>query len=250
MASRSVISTALRVRDFIVTHLTEDNHALWKQGPPVVSRSHCAHRAGIAALARTGFGAVFADSIRMPRQIWIVNGRVAAQFFRARLTTSNPDLSPHWNQYAERNQLFRNESAGAVSDGRKFRDISLENGRLCKFRASPAHCLRRYNGDGAIDLLSRISRKLHGLPECGVRARSLAAGASDRTGAGRTRCVWRDDHTACRNSASRGGSCPRAATRQFMIRAFTSDSDRSRRSIASKYRPDGLARYFQRSVIA
>src|SRR5262249_35402180 len=63
-------------------------------------------------------------------------------------TSSNPDLGPHWSHYAERNQLFVNDSQG------KFRDVSLANAPFCgRAMVSRGLACGDIDGDGAIDLL-------------------------------------------------------------------------------------------------
>jgi hypothetical protein len=106
--------------DLFVTHLTEETHALWKQGPRGLFRDHT----GAAGLATprwrgTGFGTFLGD---FDHDGWvdlaIVNGRVA------RATTSRP-TSSFWDAYVERNQIFANDGAG------RFRDRSLEDQAFC-----------------------------------------------------------------------------------------------------------------------
>jgi hypothetical protein len=130
--------------DLFVTHLTDETHTLWKQGP----RGAFKDRTGALGLAHsrwrgTGFGAVLADFDHDGTlDLAFVNGRVA------RGPTLNAALGAHWGLYAERNQLFVNEGGG------HFRDVSLQNGAFCG-TANVARGLAwgDVDGDGALDLL-------------------------------------------------------------------------------------------------
>jgi hypothetical protein len=132
--------------DVFVTHLTEERHALWGQGP----RGFYHDRTAAAGLAPphsrgTGFGVVLAD---FDHDGWpdvaVVNGRVA----RHRPLDAEK-LGSFWSHYAEYNQLFANEGKGLFWDAA---------------RANPAFCGRAgvwrglavgdIDGDGAPDLLA------------------------------------------------------------------------------------------------
>jgi hypothetical protein len=111
-----------RLLDLFVTHLTEETHTYWKQGP----RGLFADRTLGAGLANphwrgTGFGTVCAD---FDQDGWpdlaVVNGRVirAPELGRSK-------REDYWQAYVERNQIFANDGAGS------FRDISLTNEAFC-----------------------------------------------------------------------------------------------------------------------
>jgi hypothetical protein len=131
--------------DLFVTHLTEEAHALWMQGPRGIFRD----RIGPSGLANphwrgTGFGTVLGD---FDHDGWldlaIVNGRVSPGPIVA-----NPLLAPFWQEYAERNQLFANDGTG------KFKDISLQNEPFCgQAMVSRGLACGDIDGDGALDLL-------------------------------------------------------------------------------------------------
>jgi hypothetical protein len=128
--------------DLFVTHIEDETHTLWKQGPRGFFQDRTAG-AGLAAGWRsTGFGTAFVD---FDRDGWpdlaFVNGGVR--------TTRGADLTgPFWPRYAQRNQLFANAGGGT------FRDVSGHNPALC---GRP--CVGRglavgdFDNDGAPDLL-------------------------------------------------------------------------------------------------
>lgn len=130
--------------DLFVTHLTEESHTLWKQGPRGLFRDHTA-AAGLATprWRGTGFGAFSGD---FDHDGWVdlavVNGRVAR-------SAAHQASSSFWDAYVERNQIFANDGAG------RFRDLSLHNEAFCATprisRGLAAGMLRPQ--DGALSLL-------------------------------------------------------------------------------------------------
>src|SRR5207253_2110449 len=88
----------------------------------------------------TGFGTVLADFDHDGAlDLALVNGGV----FRAGAATK-----PHWDAYADRNQVFANDGAG------KFRDLSASNPDLCdRLNVGRGLAIGDLNGDGALDLL-------------------------------------------------------------------------------------------------
>jgi hypothetical protein len=139
--------------DLFVTHITEESHTLWKQGPRGYFQDRTVS-AGLAGSPRsTGFGTAFVD---FDRDGWpdlaFVNGGVH------RNRGADP-AAPFWSQYAQRHQLHVNEGAG------KFRDISSSNPALCGSPAvGRALIVGDFDNDGAPDLL---------VTEDGGRARLL-----------------------------------------------------------------------------
>ena len=132
--------------DVFITHLTEETHTLWQQGPRGMFRDTTSG-AGLAnpRWRGTGFGTFLGD---FDHDGWldlaVVNGRVSkASGFAA---ASSKD---YWDAYVERNQLFANDGTG------KFRDISLANQSFCAAprvaRGLAAGVLRPE--DGALALL-------------------------------------------------------------------------------------------------
>jgi hypothetical protein len=130
--------------DLFVTHLTEETHTLWRQGP----RGSFRDATGAARLAEpawrgTGFGTAMLDLDNDgDLDIVAANGRVA------RPAAHGQAEGFDWSHYAERNQLFLNTGDGT------FADAGPENGVLC----GPAAVWRGlayadFDDDGGIDLL-------------------------------------------------------------------------------------------------
>jgi hypothetical protein len=108
--------------DLLVTHLTEETHTLWQQGPRGLFRD----RTSLVGLAEpsfrgTGFGTALADfDYDGHLDAVVVNGRVALPAAPS-ATGSDNRFAP----YAERNQLFGNDGQG------RFLDRSVLEGHLC-----------------------------------------------------------------------------------------------------------------------
>jgi len=149
--------------DLYVTHLTGETNTLWKQGPRGRFRDLSAEWGLTATRWRgTGFGTVMADfdNDGWP-DIAVANGRVT----REPLPRKKPGLTPHWEPYGERNQLFANT-------GGKFRDVSHNNPALCgHFTVARGLACGDIDGDGALDLLVNA---------IGEKARLLRNVAPDR----------------------------------------------------------------------
>jgi hypothetical protein len=131
--------------DVLVTHLSDETHTLWKQGPRGTFRDQTAGaRLASPRYRGTGFGTVLADFDNDGSlDLAVVNGRVSRGH-----EVDVPGLEPFWRPYAERNQLFANEGKG------HFRDISADNTAFC---GTPAVSRGLAFGDisnrGAVDLL-------------------------------------------------------------------------------------------------
>jgi hypothetical protein len=131
--------------DIFVTHLTNETHTLWSQGPRGIFSDRTVP-AGLAPPGSrgTGFGAVLADFDQDGAlDVAVVNGRVSHSG-----SVAGEILGPFWSPYAERNQLFANDGTG------RFRDISSCNAPLCGtagvYRGLACGDV---DGDGALDLL-------------------------------------------------------------------------------------------------
>jgi len=133
--------------DVFVTHLTEEFHSLFQQGPRGAFSDQVAE-AGLQQQSwrGTGFGTVLADfNHDGAPDIAFANGLVR------RITPGQMPVAAGthqwWARYAQRTQLFAN-------DGGKFRDISPEQSALCG-----AACVGRslavgdLDNDGAQDLV-------------------------------------------------------------------------------------------------
>jgi hypothetical protein len=131
--------------DVLVTHLTEETHTLWRQGPPGLFRDQtAASRLSTPRYRGTGFGTVLADfDCDGALDLAVVNGRVSRG-----AAADVPALDPFWRRYAERNQLFANDGGG------RFRDVTGDNAPFC---GTPSVGRGLAVGDvgnrGALDLL-------------------------------------------------------------------------------------------------
>jgi len=134
--------------DIFVTHLVEEQHALWVQGPRGLFQDMTAVFGLVNPTWRgTGFGAVFADfDCDGDDDLAFVNGFVRRGNDPAPRVEG---LKPFWSPYAQRNQLFVNNGAG------KFADVSLANPDFCG-RAAVGRALAcaDVDNDGGIDLLA------------------------------------------------------------------------------------------------
>jgi hypothetical protein len=129
--------------DVFVTHLTEEAHVLWQQGPAGLFRDRTA-AAGLAACRGTGFGTVLADFDHDGAlDLAIVNGRVSRG-----PAVEAAGLASFWGLYAECNVLLHNDGRG------RFRDVSAGNAPFCGM-ANVARGLvwGDFDNDGAVDLL-------------------------------------------------------------------------------------------------
>ncbi len=140
--------------DIFVTHLTEETHTLWKQGPRGLFRDRTAEAGLTSGSWRgTGFGTLLADFDHDGAlDLAIVNGRVSA-----RAAVDDWSLGSYWSYYGDRNQLFAGDGRG------NFKDISPGNTSFSgNYNVGRGLVLGDIDGDGAPDLL---------VPSIGGRAR-------------------------------------------------------------------------------
>jgi hypothetical protein len=134
--------------DVFVTHLAEEYHSLYKQGP----RGLFLDQIGTSGLQSqswrgTGFGTVFADfnSDGAP-DLASANGLVRRIFKNQ--TPIAPGVESWWSRYAQKSQLFINEGGG------KFRDLSPVQPAFCgDAMIGRSLAVGDLNNDGAPDLI-------------------------------------------------------------------------------------------------
>lgn len=132
--------------DIVVTHIVNELHNVWRQGPRgVFSEQTSVTGLGAPRWRGTGFGTVLEDfDLSGTLDLAVVNGAI-----QRNQQLEAPELDPFWQPYAERNQLFSGARAG------RFEDISLDNAALCGLpTVSRGLATGDLNGDGAVDLLT------------------------------------------------------------------------------------------------
>jgi hypothetical protein len=148
--------------DLYVTHLGNETHTLWKQGPRGFFRDRTLE-SGLTAMGwrGTGFGTLMADfDLDGSLDLAVVNGRIM------RGGSARDTGLGFWEPYAERNQLFANDGTG------KFRDVSTANKPFCAcWNVARGLAVADINDDGAPDLL---------VSSIGGRARLFQNVAPDR----------------------------------------------------------------------
>jgi hypothetical protein len=130
--------------DLFVTHLAEEQHALWTQQPRGFFQDTI-HRMS-QSWRGTGFGAAFAD--------FDLDGDVDLAFVNGRVKRGEPagpvaeGVHAFWAPYAQRNQLF-------VNDGASFRDVSAANAAFSgEAMVGRGLATGDIDNDGDVDLLA------------------------------------------------------------------------------------------------
>jgi hypothetical protein len=132
--------------DLFVTHLVEESHTLWRQGPPGAFQDRTV-AAGLTGgpWRGTGFGTCLADFDNDGAlDLALVNGAVT------KTHQGRAELPPEkfWSQYAQRSQIFANDGTG------RFRDISADNPALCGTpMVARGLAVGDVDNDGGLDLL-------------------------------------------------------------------------------------------------
>jgi hypothetical protein len=130
--------------DVYVTHMVNETHTLWRQGPRGTFRDRTA-KAGLIGSPRhgTGFGTLLADfDLDGALDLAVVNGRVN-RGGKAKGTGVG-----FWETFLERNQLFANDGTG------KFREVSAANPAFCGYwNVGRGLACADFDNDGAPDLL-------------------------------------------------------------------------------------------------
>ena len=134
--------------DLFVTHLTEEFHSLFKQGP----RGTFADQIAAAGLQQqswrgTGFGTVLAD-FNCDGAPDLVSANGLVRRIKPGQTPVAGGVDPWWARYAQKAQLFANDGTG------KFRDISSPQSALSGTAVvGRSLAIGDLDNDGAADLI-------------------------------------------------------------------------------------------------
>lgn len=131
--------------DVFVSHLAQETHALWAQGPPGLFIDRTNQSGFVRSHWRgTCFGTLFGDFTNAGHfDLALANGAVFEQS-----QPGDPALGPFWSKYGQRNQLFSGDGFG------HFLDVSLNTPHFCG-QDNVARALAKgdFDQDGGLDLL-------------------------------------------------------------------------------------------------
>lgn len=136
------------LNDVFVTHLSDELHGLWLQGPRGLFTDRLASSQLHAQAWRgTGFGTVAADfDLDGDLDLAWVNGLVRHSL--PAQTPVQPGTDPFWHRYTQKPQLFANQGGG------RFEDVSGRNPEFCGMAmVGRSLTVGDLNQDGAPDLL-------------------------------------------------------------------------------------------------
>jgi enediyne biosynthesis protein E4 len=135
--------------DIVVTHLSTETHAFWKQDP----RGYFQDRTTVSRVAATtwrgtGFGAVFADfNNDAAPDLALVNGGIK-RIAIPPAPRGKANADPFWDGYEQRSQIFSNNGTGV------FVDVSEQNLDFSGTAAvARGLALGDLNNDGGLDLV-------------------------------------------------------------------------------------------------
>jgi hypothetical protein len=166
--------------DLFVTHLTTQQHTLWKQGPRGRFRDRSTDsNLHVPKWRGTGFGTVLSD---FDNDGWLDVALVHGRVTRTSGEVYRP-LGAHWGAYAERNQLLINDGTG------RFCDASTANPDLCGTpNVARGLAVGDLDRDGALDVVlttvagrARVLRNV--APERGHWLKVIAVEASGKRAA-------------------------------------------------------------------
>jgi hypothetical protein len=136
--------------DVVSTHLTEETHTLWRQGPRGMFQDGTV-AAGLtkSCWRGTGFGTVLGDFDHDGAlDLAVVNGRVRRVKSSGLQRPTAAAADSFWSPYTELNQLFLNDGKG------RLLDVSPCNSPFCGTpRVARGLACGDIDGDGALDLL-------------------------------------------------------------------------------------------------
>lgn len=134
--------------DLFITHLSDEYHSLFKQGPPGIFNDQVS-TSGMQQQAwrGTGFGAVLTDfNCDGAPDLAFANGLVR-RILKHQMPVA-PNLDPWWARYSQKAQLFVNNGDG------KFRDVSPTQSALCgEAMVGRSLAVGDLDNDGAPDLV-------------------------------------------------------------------------------------------------